>query len=110
MVALRPKQVFYYKIALAVVSIVALGRGVEGAYCSDENEALSLVLPCVTSGSVQVHPSKPCCSGMKRLVSHLTLSCMCEVLISVGGTTTPVLVQNYIKRCALAVPPKFECK
>ncbi|KAI5073581.1 hypothetical protein GOP47_0011594 [Adiantum capillus-veneris] len=112
MVAPRDKVMFGIAVyVIMLFSIVARHNAEARApYCRDQNEALSLVLPCVTSGNVQARPSKVCCVGIQQLVSQLTLNCMCEILISVGGASTPSLVKSYVQRCSLKVPPNFVCK
>ena len=88
----------------------SLSMPTSGSYCSDQNQALTFVLPCVTSGSLQSKPSALCCSGMRSLVTSLSLSCMCQILISVGGTSTSSLVRNYVSTCAIRTPRNFTCK
>ena len=88
----------------------SLSMPTSGSYCSDQNQALTFVLPCVTSGSLQSKPSARCCSGMRSLVASLSLSCMCQILISVGGTSTASLVKNYVSTCAIRTPRNFTCK
>ncbi|MCO5562728.1 hypothetical protein L7F22_016360 [Adiantum nelumboides] len=78
--------------------------------CRDEDEALTLALPCVVSGNVEPTPSAACCDGIKQLVQGMSLGCMCEILISAGGLASPSLLQSYVHHCSLQVPPHFKCK
>ncbi|KAH7288287.1 hypothetical protein KP509_31G020400 [Ceratopteris richardii] len=97
-------------ICLSLLAAMAIqNTQAREAYCKDQNQALNLVLPCVTSGTVQELPSKLCCQGVQNLVSKLTLNCMCEILIAVGGPSTKPLVNNYVRTCSLKVPPNFQC-
>ncbi|KAH6555135.1 hypothetical protein KP509_1Z279200 [Ceratopteris richardii] len=84
--------------------------GIVSSSCRDEDEALSLTLPCIASGSMEMRPSKACCDGIKELVKSMNLQCMCEIFISAGATASPSLLRSYNRRCSLNVPPNFTCR
>eukprot|EP01018_Ginkgo_biloba_P001383 Gb_31511 [translate_table: standard] len=94
-----------WALVLALVLVSSQMARFGSAICSDENDALDHVVPCVTEGTVETHPESRCCEGMKKI----SLDCFCDILISASGGLNAHIVNDYIHACNMTVPPGFQC-